>query len=70
MITFAWDEKKSRANLRKHGVSFEEAQSVFFDENAQEYPDPDHSDDEDRFLILGRSFQLRAGILLYHLGTF
>ena len=65
MITFAWDEKKSKTNLKKHGVSFEEAQSVFFDENALEYPDPDHSDDEDRFLILGRSFQLRILVVCH-----
>ena len=48
-IRFEWDEAKSRDNKRKHGVSFEEAQSVFFDENAIRYFDPDHSPDEDRF---------------------
>ena len=65
MIRFEWDERKSRANKRKHGVSFEEAQTVFFDENALEYPDPDHSDKEDRFLMLGRSFQLRILVVCH-----
>ena len=58
-LRFEWDEAKSRANKRKHGVSFEEAASVFYDENALLMADPDHSEDEDRFLLLGLSFQLR-----------
>jgi hypothetical protein len=57
-IRFEWDKAKSRENERKHGVSFEEAQSVFFDENAIRYFDPDHSPDEDRFLMLGDQFQI------------
>jgi uncharacterized DUF497 family protein len=59
-IEFAWDENKSRSNKRKHNVSFEEAQSVFLDENAIRYFDPDHSEDEDRFLMLGMSLTLRV----------
>ena len=59
-IQFVWDEKKSGENKRKHKVSFEEAQSVFLDENAIRYYDPDHSEDEDRFLMLGMSFTLRV----------
>ena len=59
-ITFAWDDRKSSENERKHGVSFEEAQSVFFDECAIEFFDPDHSEAEDRFLLLGRSYRLRV----------
>lgn len=59
-IVFEWDEAKSRENKRKHGVSFEEAQSVFLDENAIRYFGPDHSADEDRFLMLGISFLLRV----------
>jgi uncharacterized DUF497 family protein len=59
-IEFAWDEKKSRSNKRKHHVSFEEAQSVFLDENAIRYFDPDHSEDKDRFLMLGMSLTLRV----------
>jgi hypothetical protein len=56
-IEFAWDRRKARSNLAKHGVSFEEAQGVFLDENARLIDDPDHSDEEERFLLLGYSFQ-------------
>ena len=59
-IQFTWDENKSRENKRKHKVSFEEAQSTFLDENAIRFFDPDHSEDEDRFLLLGMSFKLRV----------
>ena len=59
-IKFAWDEGKDRLNKRKHGVSFEEAKTVFYDENAIQFPDPDHSRDEDRFLMLGVSYRLRV----------
>lgn len=58
-IRFAWDENKNRQNKRRHGVSFEEARAVFYDENAMEFPDPDHSESEDRFLMLGLSDRLR-----------
>ena len=54
MIKFEWDRGKDRSNQRKHGVSFEEAQSVFFDENAIQFYDEDHSEAEDRFIMLGR----------------
>ena len=64
-LGFSWDEKKSAANRRKHGVSFEEARTVFFDENAIEFFDPDHSEKEDRFLMLGLSFRLRV-LLVCH----
>lgn len=63
MLRFDWDEKKNRYNQKKHGVSFEEAQTVFFDEEAIEFDDPDHSQKEARFIILGRSFRLR--VLMY-----
>jgi len=63
MITFQWDEKKNRLNQKEHGVSFEEARSVFYDENAVQYYDPDHSDEEDRFLMLGLSRKLRLLIV-------
>jgi len=62
-IAFAWDRRKARANVAKHGVSFEEAQSVFLDECARLIDDPDHSSDEDRFLLLGYSFQARCLIV-------
>ena len=55
MITFEWDKAKSRTNLKKHGVSFEEAQSVFFDEYAVQFFDEEHSSEEDRFIMLGMS---------------
>lgn len=58
-VTFEWDEKKRSLNKRKHGASFEEAQTVFADDNALLLHDPDHSQDEDRFVILGLSSNLR-----------
>ena len=64
-IRFEWDERKNRANKRKHKVSFEEAQSVFLDENALRFFDPDHSQDEDRFLMLGMSFTLRVLVVCH-----
>ena len=64
-IRFVWDEGKNRENQKKHGVSFEEAESVFFDEKAREYFDPDHSEEEDRFLLVGRSYKLRI-LLICH----
>lgn len=57
-VRFEWDSKKSRINKAKHGVSFEEARTSFLDENARVIPDSDHSD-EDRFVLLGLSVQLR-----------
>ena len=65
MLVFDWDERKSSANKKKHGVSFEEAQSVFFDDNAIEYDDPEHSDEEDRFILVGRSYQLRVLVVCH-----
>jgi uncharacterized DUF497 family protein len=64
-ICFEWDEKKSRGNKRKHGVSFDEAQTVFLDENAIRYYDPDHSQDEDGFIMLGMSFRLRVLVVCH-----
>lgn len=64
-VRFEWDERKNRENKRKHGVSFEEAQAVFFDENAIRYFDPDHSEDEDRFIMLGMSFKLRVLVVCH-----
>ena len=64
-IKFTWDEVKNKSNTKKHGVSFEEAQSVFLDENAQEFFDESHSDDEERFLMLGISSNLRL-LLVCH----
>jgi uncharacterized protein len=64
-IRFEWDERKSRENKRKHGVSFEEAQTVFLDEKAIRYYDPDHSEDEDRFIMLGMSIRLRVLVVCH-----
>jgi uncharacterized protein len=64
-IRFEWDSGKARANQRKHGVSFEEAESVFYDDNARLMPDPDHSEEEERFIILGLSNRLRM-LLVCH----
>jgi uncharacterized protein len=64
-IRFDWDARKAAANLRKHGVSFEEARTVFLDENALLRPDEDHSDDEDRFLLLGLSGRLRTVVVCH-----
>ena len=65
MIRFDWDKRKNKANFKKHGISFEEAQDVFFDEEAIVYDDPNHSNEEDRFLIIGSSFKLRV-LLVCH----
>jgi len=59
-LRFEWDEDKNKQNIRKHGVSFEEAQTLFFDEYALRFFDPDHSEDEDRFIMLGMSYKLRV----------
>ena len=65
MIKFEWDSPKATTNLRKHGVSFEEAQSVFYDEFAVQFFDEEHSSDEDRFLLLGMSSDARL-LLVCH----
>ena len=64
-IEFSWDARKARQNLHKHKVSFEEAATVFYDENAIEFFDPAHSVDEDRFLMLGLSGRLRIMVVSY-----
>ncbi len=66
-ISFFWDDRKNIANQKKHRVSFEGAQSVFFDENAIEYYDPDHSESEDRFLMLGLSYKVRILVVSHTL---
>ncbi len=64
-MRFEWDEAKNRESQRKHRVSFEEAQTVFLDENALRFFDPDHSADADRFLMLGISFRLRVLVVCH-----
>ena len=64
-MSFEWDENKNRSNIRKHGISFKEAETVFYDENALLIDDPDHSDEEDRFILLGISTSLRLLIVCH-----
>ena len=59
-LRFEWDTRKAAANLKKHRVSFDEAQTVFLDEEALVIEDPDHSETEDRFILLGLSAGLRV----------
>jgi hypothetical protein len=64
-IKFTWDVQKNRLNQKKHGVSFEEAESVFYDETARLTYDPDHSIEEERYVILGMSNKFRM-LLVCH----
>jgi uncharacterized DUF497 family protein len=64
-LRFEWDEHKATANAKKHGVSFDEAKSVFLDERAKLIDDPDHSDDEERFVLLGLSRTLRLLVVCH-----
>ena len=64
-LMFEWDNSKAAANAKKHGVSFEEARTVFFDEFAIQYFDPDHSDEEDRFILLGLSHTLNTIVVCH-----
>ena len=62
MMYFDWDENKNQINQKKHGITFEEASSVFYDDEALLRDDPDHSGDEERFIILG--FSNKANLLV------
>lgn len=64
-LHFEWDERKAAANLKKHGVSFDEAKSAFYDDRAKLIEDPDHSADEDRFVLLGLSTSLRLLVVCH-----
>jgi len=64
-IAFTWDDRKAKDNLRKHGVSFEEATTAFTDERARLKHDPEHSRDEDRFILLGFSAKLRMLVVAH-----
>lgn len=64
-IRFDWHDAKAEINRRKHGVSFEEAQSVFYDENAKLIADTEHSQSEDRFVLLGVSGRLRVLVVVH-----
>ena len=64
-LRFEWDDAKNRSNIKKHGISFEEAQTVFLDDYAIRFYDPDHSEDDDRFIMLGLSFKLRILVVCH-----
>ena len=64
-LEFEWDAREQAANRRKHGVAFDEAASVFYDENALIIGDPEHSDNEDRFVLLGMSGKLRVLVVCH-----
>ena len=65
MLSFEWDEHKNAVNQAKHQVSFEEAQTVFYDDRALVNDDPEHSQDEERFIILGMSARARLLIVCH-----
>jgi uncharacterized DUF497 family protein len=65
MYKFEWDEDKNKSNLKKHGISFEEAKTVFYDENATEFFDEKNSKKEDRFIMLGFSNHLRLLVVCH-----
>ena len=64
-LRFEWDERKNRSNRRKHGIDFREAQSVFYDDYALMIDDPEHSDIEDRFVLMGLSTALRILVVCH-----
>src|SRR5260221_6126870 len=64
-LRFDWDPRKNASNRRKHGVSFEEAESAFTDDNGLLLDDPDHSEDEERFVLLGMSARLRVLVVCH-----
>ena len=64
-MKFEWDEEKAQANVIKHGVSFEEAQTVFADPLYVDFYDPDHSFDAHRYLIIGESVETRLLVISY-----
>ncbi len=64
-ISFTWDDRKARENLRKHGISFEEATTAFADKKARLKHDPDYSNNEERFILLGFSTKLRMLVVVH-----
>jgi len=64
-ISFEWDSSKAASNAKKHGVSFEEAKTVFYDEHALLISDPDHSTTEERFIIMGLSSTMRVLVVVH-----
>ncbi|PCI65994.1 MAG: hypothetical protein COB26_11945 [Piscirickettsiaceae bacterium] len=64
-LKFEWDKNKNRTNIKKHGVSFEEACATFYDEHAIQFVDSEHSEDEDRFLLLGSNLGLKTLVVCH-----
>lgn len=64
-LRFEWDEARAKANVKKHGLSFEEAKSAFLDDHARVIPDPDHSLEEERFVLLGYSSSLKLLVVCH-----
>lgn len=64
-LTFEWDEEKAKQNLKKHKVSFEEARTIFNDPLLLTFPDPDHSENEERYLNIGKSSRERILIVIH-----
>lgn len=64
-MQFEWEETKNQSNIRKHDVNFLEAETAFSDDNAKVYDDPDHSDEENRFILLGFSTNLRLLVVVH-----
>jgi uncharacterized DUF497 family protein len=62
---FEWDERKAALNKKKHGLSFEEAKTAFYDEDALLIHDPEHSEEEDRFILMGLSARLRIAVVCH-----
>ena len=64
-LRFEWDEEKNKLNKKKHGVFFEEAKTAFYDEYAVQFYDPDHSEDEDCYILLGTSCKLQTLVVCH-----
>ncbi len=64
-LEFEWDSNKEKINISKHSISFDEAQTAFYDEYAIQFFDPEHSESEDRFLLLGTSFKLKTLVVCH-----
>ena len=65
MVKFEWDDNKNQANIKKHGISFEEAITVFKDNSALILNDEIHSSDEDRFILIGFSYRLNIPVVCH-----
>ena len=65
MLRFDWDEQKNKSNRTKHGIWFEEAQSIFSDPYGRLFYDPEHSDDEDRFILIGMGSAARVLVVVH-----